>query len=349
VNDIDSAVRDAIRDMTESVLMKPDAASTAIASGRRIRSRRRLRTSLLASAAVVSLAIGVPYAISLPSEQQVALPPAPPPTLPDAPGEPGAAQRPDLVGADAGILHFDVDLSGVPDLNKTSWQTMPEGEWLRVYTKGGSIGDTPAYTVEIPRRGGSVRNAAGADERQVSVHGRPATLRSLDGTSAEARLTWQLVWQPADGLTVSVWTSNPSEEALTTFAEAIRFDQAQRCAQPVLATHVPAGAKLERCSIELDGISTWARTSSFTLLAPAPYGEIQVSFAQQPLGPTPNRTVAGRPAMWSDESDMLVVFDYFEDLDLEVFGQNEQTVTAFVEGLDPAENLQHPETWPGPM
>ncbi|MGN9913834.1 hypothetical protein ACTMTJ_40500 [Phytohabitans sp. LJ34] len=349
MNDTDSTLRDAIHGMTEGVLMKPDTASAAIASGRRIRSRRRLRTSLLASAAVVSLAIGVPYAISLPGDEPVGVPPAPPPTLPDAPGEPGAAQRPDLVGADAGILHFDVDLSGVPGLDKTSWQTMPEGEWLRVYTKGGAVGDTPAYTVEIPRRGGSVRTEAGADERQVSVHGRPATLRGLSPTSTEDRLTWQLVWQPADGLTVSVLTTSPSEEALTAFAEAIRLDRAQRCAQPVLATHMPAGAKLERCSIELDGISAWARTSSFTLVAPAPYGEIQVSFAEQPLGPTPNRTVAGRPAMWSDQSDMLIVFDYFGDLDLEVFGQSEQTVTDFVEGLDPAEDLQNPQTWQGPM
>jgi len=346
MNETDSAIREAIHDLTDGVRLKPDAVSTAIASGHRIRSRRMLRTTLLASAAVVSLAIGVPYAISLPADEHVA---QPPPTLPDAPGVPGAAQRPDLVGADAGVLHFDVDLSGVPAVNKTSWQTTPQGEWLFVYTKGGDSGDSPAYSVQIPRLGGSVRSVAGSDDRPASVHGRPATLRSLGPTSELDRLTSQLVWQPADGLTVAVNSSNPSEEALIAFAEAIRFDRAQRCAQPVLATHLPAGAKLERCSIELDGIATWARTSSFTIAAPAPYGEIQVSFAEQPLGPTPDRTVGGRPAMWSDESDSLIVFDYFGDLDLEVFGRTEPTVTAFVEGLAPAADLHNPETWQGPL
>jgi len=349
MTDVDSALRGAIRELTEDVHVRADLASTAMASGRRLRSRRRLRTSLAAAVAVAAVAVGTPILVGRPPDPAAGPPPAPPrTTLPEAPEVPGAAELPELVGADPGSLHFDVDGAAVPGLKSTRWESTTEGEWLFLSV------DQTRISVHLPAPGRANRAARTPVETTfLAIGGRPATLDRVEiaspGAEARGLWFWQLRWKPVDRLEVMVAATDHSGDLVVTVARALRLDRAQQCPQPVRAAAAPVGTRLERCSIALDASGAWLPDSSFSIVAPMPLGSVQVTVGEPPAGRPANRRVDGWAASWSDESDMLIVYDYIGQSSLTVMGESEETVTAFVRGLWLPGDPRDVRSWSRPL
>lgn len=358
MNDIDSRLRGTIQELVGEVRMRPDLASTAMASGRRRLRRRRTGTVLVAALAVVSVGASTPYLLGRYAERNTPLPgiAADPGSLPLAEGVPGAAQRPDLVGSDAGILHFDVDVSAIPDLATISWSTGRESERVSV-SRDVTVSNTPSYltvTVAPPERPMSYGPDRPLESRQVTVAGRPATLAHYAGTvvSAEPDSTarrgwsgWRLSWEPVDGLPVVI-SGGPDGEALQMMAGALRFDRARRCVQPMRVTGLPSGAKLLHCAVQLDAAGA-LRSASFFADLPEPFRHVQVGCGADVRGElAPNRTVDGRPATWVADERSLTVAGAGDRPALRVSGETEEEVTALLPRVEFVGDPRKPETWP---
>jgi hypothetical protein len=368
----DRVLRAAVRDLAGEVRTVPGLAAGAMARGRRIRRRRRLGVGLAAVVAVG--AVGAPYAVlhSMATPMVVATPsptasptPTPPPrvtlptTLPPADGVPGAAERPDLVGTDAGILHFDVALSIVDDLHLSMWDTADGLEAVGIsYGNEYHLGVSLALTRERLSRTSGL--AEPLDD--VLIRGRPATMLRYFPPDATPPVppTWSLTWQPVDGLWAAVEARDVDSRTAIAVAENLYLDRAQRCVMPIRATVVPPDARWGTCMVGVktsrDALGAWWYSKfSLTMADGEQFG---VSLEPRPPdrslgGPKdqfrPNRTVGEYPAMWTVENGELRINDYRDLFDLYVYGEKEADVLALAAGLRFDGDLTDPSTWTRPL
>lgn len=359
MNDIDNVLRSTINDLAGEVRMRPDLASTAMASGRRRLRRRRAGTVLAAALAAASVAVSTPYALDRngggdPPPASVAAEPA---TLPLATGVPGAAQRPDLIGSDPRVLHFDVDLAAVPGLTGTWWSTNSWDETLNISLGEPTREAATFVTMFLTRPGRPTptgEQGPPAETTQVTVAGRPATLARYEtaqgGNGLPARHHWRLSWEPVAGLPVVV-RGGPDGQTLQTVAAAIRFDRARRCVVPMRVTGLPAPAKVSRCDVGLDATGALVSASVFADF-PAPIGGKDVSCGTSVReGLVPNRTVDGAPAIWTADERSLFVPGAEGRPSLRVSAAEaepdvEARVTALLRKVEFAGDPRDPATWP---
>lgn len=204
---------------------------------------------------------------------------------------PPAAQRPDMVGTDPAVVHFDVDGDAL-GATGLSWDVRPGTESVAVWT-----GDVNHFTTWIAlgrdldavRRGAAV---GGSPDRTVpiSVAGRPGTAERYPNGF------WVLTWQPVDGLWTSVVQEASSGDDLVQTASAVRLDKAQRCVVPLRVRSAPAHATWTGCDAafgpykpwEVGGISFTHVTGETMRLGIGWYS------VDEPF--VPNRIVGGRPA-----------------------------------------------------
>jgi hypothetical protein len=236
--DIESVLRDAVRDLASQARPAYGLAAAAIRRQRRIRLRRRIGGSL--AALVAAAVIATPYVV-LRASATTALTPSPsaspsatpsryprstgPTTLPEASGVPGAADRSELVGTDPGVLHFDVQLSVLPGLTIAGWSTRPGLETMTASYNGKRFTPLSVYLspderrldeegpagaekrrqemiAQHPELGNAIEPAVEADLRQeTSVLGRPATLERYPG-----REHWTPPGEPAQPDDPPTWT-----------------------------------------------------------------------------------------------------------------------------------------------
>jgi hypothetical protein len=228
----------------------------AVVKGARIRRRRRAATAAVAVVAVLGLAavaVRLPRADTDPPVVPLLAEPAL--RLPSADGQPGAADRPDLVGADPTVLHFDVDgiTAGAHDVvwsvGKGTEQADIFGDDRRVFVGLARTADGLPGPV-VP----SILNPL-TPPVAVEIGGRPGIVRSTERTpaGAEGLGFWLVQWQPNDGFwaVAQVWTA-ARDDALAV-AAAVRFDSARRCAVPFRMTSLAAGTVLQRCEVSLSG------------------------------------------------------------------------------------------------
>jgi hypothetical protein len=327
--DFTDAIADAMRPHGEG-----DVDVLALRAGTmvRVRAARRRRAALVAAGAAAAVAVslaavpqlfddsargpepGAPPSVSAPPNrpamQVMTLPPA---------DVPGAAQRPDTVGNDPAVLHFAADLTAL-DAHGGWWRT--GGGFERAEFYAGPAGADGKYrhaaTVMISQTldgaltaGPGAHDTPGADNPPTpvpaTVHGRPAQLRKFTEYWSTGIPVWVLSWQPADGFWAVLTMETNDEAAVLRGASGLRFDRSQRCAVPIRLNAPPTGTVWAKCSTGLSPAAANARSWYTSMLSfrnaaggtlGLDYGTL-ADFAAEGDAFVPNRTVNGRPAMWS--------------------------------------------------
>jgi len=194
--DIESVLRDAVRDLASQARPAYGLAAAAVRRQRRIRLRRRVGGSLVA--VVAAAAVATPYVVLWPSAP-TALTPSPsaspsatpsryprstgPTTLPEASGVPGAADRPDLVGSDPGVLHFDLDLSAFSGVSSSVWRSSLGVENIR-FGFDDAQRDFEIFVTQREQHAMAVIGVPPVDgdlRQETTVRGRPAVLHRYRG------------------------------------------------------------------------------------------------------------------------------------------------------------------------
>jgi hypothetical protein len=260
-----------------------DALLAAALAGGRARRRRQQRATALAGAGVAGVTAATVLAVPLGlrggddglSADGTALG-EPMPALPAAAGEPGLAERPDLVGADPTVLRFAVPWVPYPT-TAANWSSIDGLEQLGVTMALPDTGDDSQVwvTANIMAKRGSLPRADGDDPatanetKAVTVDGRPATIEREPASGGVA--SW-LTWEPADGVRMRITSgtaavlreagteAGPStgpafeevpgldDAQLIRLAESIRLDSTTRCTAPVRLTFLPDDAGMTGCS-----------------------------------------------------------------------------------------------------
>lgn len=246
----------------------------AVARGRRLRARRRAGAAALAAVAVAGVAVvsvWLPREQSTPSGPHPSSSPAPGPSpseptvaanpakLPVADGQPGAAERPDLVGTDPGLLHFSVDRLAAASGQAVTWFSGPGVETVylrredfRVYV---ALTRSRQRLTALPWAVNSGKQfVESATPVDISLGGRPATLRtSKSGEKVNGRpeQVYAFEWQPVEGLWARVEVLAASRQRAEHTLQQVDLHQARRCVLPFRLTVLPAGWSVSDCDVVL--------------------------------------------------------------------------------------------------
>jgi hypothetical protein len=247
---------------------------------------------------------------------------------------PPATADPTVVGADPGLLHFDIATAAVPvPVALAQWTSVDGLE--RLILQAGSTVPESSSQVQVSRERSALDPLGEGPVHQVRVGSRPATL----GGS-------RLVWQPVDGVWAEVQAPG-DEAAVIRFAEAVTFDHVLRCVVPFRLTWVPAGTALEACNMLF--ASTGVSGSATVAVGNS---ALTVEVDRGGTAPAPTTTINGRPATVrrypgdGGAPVLQVDLDYRDHVvDLLAEGHYDQaTVLRIAEGYrDVAAN---PDSWP---
>ncbi|MEU8243955.1 hypothetical protein AB0C07_37345 [Actinoplanes missouriensis] len=303
--------------------------------GRRIRRRRSVAITLgaLSAAAVVAVVALV-------------MPAGPPPDLmlPAAPGEPGAAQRPDLVGADPAAVHFTAD-ELVTDARHVTWSVGRGTESVEFTGRARFVLARTAAQVDGVRQ---ILASAGRPESPsaVRVGDRPGSAW-VDQAPGGGPGLWFVKWQPADGLWGRLEIYAGSRAEATAAADRVRFDGARRCAVPFRLTELPAGARVVECSVNrsLDADGGFAEG---TLVVADQAGRWLTVRAQRTAGggrSGAGDVTAGPYAVWRQGSGVLEMAVREEQVELFLTGwgkgYSESEGLAVLSGYQPVDGSSH--------
>lgn len=263
---------------------------------------------------------------------------------PRAAGVPGAAQRPDLVGADPQVLHFGVDPAKGRYLG---WEVSGQIESVRFDAGGGR-----AVTVEV------ARSTAAFDER--GIEGWPVDVvqdTTFDGSiqrvapssGSPGYVTW---WRPANGLYARASMTGEDPFALTRAITALRWDEARRCGGPLRLTALPVGSRVDRCSVDVSSfpgtvnvvVNLYRGTSGMMFV------RLQYNAGIVGKRTDSNRTVGGRPAYLYPQGDELELLGLPKAHLVASFGRpmegfTEADATTVLAGAQVAKDPGDPETW----
>jgi hypothetical protein len=379
--DIEQAITDTLRAHADRDVDTNALLAGAAGRARVLGTRRKLIVAgaVAAALAVTGAAVAtVPALRALPEPAgptstgpaQPDVTPPPPggyhaPTLPVAGGVAGAATRPDLVGKDPGVLHFDLAAEAA-GAYQVSWTA---GEGHESVDIGGTksrlrldLGPDRGKLDKLDRVGGfsdiwpSGVTTGGGDPRKqptqhITIGGRSATLdetRYYDGVSV-----WVLRWQPVDGLWARVEAGGVSREGALAFADKVRpaLDRSRRCVVPTEVTKLPSGLRWTGCGMQFSGYdpTMW---SSIVTFADASGEAISVRAGGGPPAPGPapsaNRTVGGHPATWSGRS-LTITYPDFGDALVELAPgtpPSEQAATRLGEVVEMRGRPGEPDSWP---
>jgi len=285
----------------------------------------------------------------------------PPDTLPVA-DAPAAARRPESVGTDPAVLHFDVDLVAAEGIG-VSWRSVPGVEeaavWapdLHGYGKRAEISLASDLDALLARYGGQGSHAVDrAAARSVSVGGRPGKIQSVENGWRPDRPTRFLWWSPVDRLWVLVAMPAFDDDNVLAMAQAVRLDRAQRCVLPVRLTAVPPDARWTGCDLMLGardpaGRSWEVGNVQFT----HPRGgtvTVGVGNYEEDTPFVANRTVSGQPAMWHFRDLRWILWVPRRDnvnLLVRVYGDGftEADALLIANGLVLSDDVTDPAAWP---
>jgi len=259
--------------LTESLQERANAGSSidpapmmraAMTKGRRIRTRRRVATAVLA----IAVCCGIIVTGTLtPRRSDSITPPTPTPRptgsplvtadlgrLPDAVGQQGAALRPDLVGTDPSVLHFSMDELAT-DAAAAASISKPGYEVASVYGPDVSILATLTHTKKtFPLPYSMIRDLDATMSAPVAgtVDGLPGTISSSQQLENGDRL-FSVTWQPAGDLWANVEVRAVTVERALDLVQKIRFDEVKRCAMPFKIGQLPPDSALLSCEVDLQG------------------------------------------------------------------------------------------------
>ncbi|MEU8329959.1 hypothetical protein [Micromonospora sp. NPDC048839] len=259
MTNLDERIARVLREQADGPVDTDSLLTAAVHGGR---TRRRRRRAAIGAGLGVAMLLGAGVALRTPS----AAPPQPAvtPSLvvvtpPRAPGIPGAAASPALVGSDPQLLHFGVDPSAAKPV---AWRSAARVESMRLDLGGGvqalvivaadprtaetgdpsqlfDIGPDNAYAADSEKDLASPGPGVDAASRYNGV------IRQLDRVAKG----WVLRWQPVPGLYVRVATLGETSADIQRAAAALRFDEARHCVAPIRLTALPPGARISACEV----------------------------------------------------------------------------------------------------
>ncbi len=349
MTDLDQRIASVLREQAEGDVDIDRLTAGAVTGGRR-RLRRR-RAELGGGLALVALLGGLAVVPALPGLDRPFTGPAAPAIPAEAapplmPAAPGAAAAPEVVGTDAGVLHFGVDTTRVRYL---SWEASQGREAV-----GLDVGDGRKVTVELARSSQTLRDASAegvpfevaALAEEAAFDGRTSTL-TVDGMPIQVRQ-----WRPVPGLYARVSVSAQQDTALTVAAEALRLTEARRCGAPVRVTTVPDGARVASCRVNVTGFPRLV-TARFGI-ARADNHQMSVSYQYaaeiSPQTVDRNMTIGGRPAHLYSAQDRIELLGVPKSRLLADYGWPEQgfdklDAALVLGGVQVAPDPTRPETW----
>jgi hypothetical protein len=296
--DLEERLTRVLRDRAAGEVDAATLAAAATARGRTRLIRRRLGLTVAAALAVLGVVFSAPL------------------VLPDGgpggggrghgdrlaaagPEVPGAAERPDLVGADPNVLHFTVDPAVGSPVN---WASMAGREAVQIKR------DDHLITIDVARSVAAFEavlfdGAVGDRPKEwadTTVDGRPAKV----GIVANSRV---LRWSPVSGVWIDVSGPDVSTDALRGVAEGLWLYEARRCSVPFQLTALPAGARVTGCEVN---VRSYPRSVSGTVFVTSSGSTMQIHVERGSAGSmTPNYEVAGRAAYLYPAHDELELLD----------------------------------------
>lgn len=155
-------------------------------------------------------------------------------------------------------------------------------------------------------RAGGLGGDGGTTPVAVTVGGRPGQAQAFPEAWGAGTTVWTLWWQPVDGLWAVVTMEADDADTVVAAAGGVRFDRSQRCAVPIRVDPPPAGTEWDSCTTALEPAAPDARSWQTGSLSfrNAAGGTLLLSYgnytdpAAEGTKFVPNRTGAGRPAMW---------------------------------------------------
>lgn len=352
MTDLDQRIASVLREQAEGDVDIDRLTAGAVTGGRR-RLRRR-RAVLGGGLALVALLGGLAVVPALPGLDRPFTGPAGPaiPAIPAEaapplmPAAPGAAAAPEVVGTDAGVLHFGVDTTKVRYLR---WEVAQGLESAQLDVGGGR-----KVTVELARSSRTLRES-GAEgvpfkismfAEEAAFDGRTSST-TVDGLPIQVRQ-----WKPAPGLyaRASVWA--PQDTALTVAVEALRLTEARRCGAPVRLTTVPDGARVAGCRVDVTGFPRLV-TARFGIVGTSTRTmSVSYQYAAEisPRTVDGNMTIAGRPAHLYPEQGRVELLGVPKSRLLADYGWPEQgfdklDAALVLGGVQVAPDPTRPETW----
>lgn len=318
--------------------------------GRRLRLRRR---GLIGGAAAAACAVLAALALVIPAGRAPdgATVPAAAPALPDAPGQPGAATRPDLVGTDPGVVHFTADAL-VAGAEYATWSAGRGAESVEFHGPSGQARVVLARSVATLD---ALRQTLGSSGRpqpptEVRVGGRPG-IAWMDPSPFDSPDLWFVRWQPVDGLWAQLDIYATARDEATGAAGRVRFDGAGRCVVPFRLRSLPPGARLLECSVKLGRAARGAFADGSLVVGDGSGRWLTVRAQRAPAGAGAGAgdLVAGAYRVGRQGSDVLEMF--VEPCHVEAFlngwghGYTESQALTVLGGYQPARDIDQPDTW----
>jgi hypothetical protein len=341
------------RSLTARADRQVDAGGLAQLAVRRA-GRMRVRRRVAAAAAVAVLLVGgfVGVRTLLPEPKDT--------TLPAALGVAPAASRPEGIGTDPALLHFDIDLRAFGaqagrQPAYTAWVSAEDHESVSVYGADNSL----LAAVHVAPSASDLKRAlrpltsAAVD---TTVRGRPAKADTFD-IGVAGLLYTDLRWEPRSGIFAAVWA--PDLATAATVFDAVRLDRAQRCVTPMRLATLPAGARWTGCGTAVragqqPGRQVW-RWSDLTVQQRDGVRVRLWAAAEHDVAEfKPDRVVAGRPAQWLTEGMRGMWIPGFGPVSLYVGEHDafhadlisEEEAVWYVEHLQVFDDLTNPAAWP---
>ncbi|MGC4849719.1 hypothetical protein ACLQ3F_20960 [Micromonospora sp. DT15] len=273
-----------------------------------------------------------------------------PPVPARADGVPGAAADPASVGADPQVLHLGLDADRARYLG---WEVIRD----HVETVRLSVAGSEEVRVDVGRSAelsGSVTIDGVSFE--VTEEERPTFDGAVRPASGRAQGLVKF-WQPVPGVYARAVMRNGDRAALNQAVEALRWQEARRCAAPLRLGGLPAGAKVTVCSVD---IASYPRLVTARLaLQRGEMENMSVEYRYASGAGTStgaDRSIAGRPALLTAKGTRLdlvgiprtsvfVNFGWPWDGERPASIFTEAEATALLAGLAVAEDPTRPQSW----
>lgn len=273
-----------------------------------------------------------------------------------AQGVPGAADAPEKVGREPANIHFRVEKLSLP-VQGVTWAVQPDGLEEMTLSITGADGGPATGRVQLasgqvpePESSGPTRGEPGGPvvttEKPVRIGDRPGTLSVIkEGTFT----SYEVRWSPVDGLEAIANGFELGEADVIALANAVRWDQAVRCAAPLQLTVLPQGAGIKGCAVRLSTEKiSWVPESVLTLHGPGASMKVEIG------GPViPSASFSASPADspdrgWVDDQTLVVYNLDGVPVRLTPTGYAKDAAELVANGLrKPATtDPNKPETWP---
>ncbi|MFC4019372.1 hypothetical protein ACFOW4_15710 [Micromonospora sp. GCM10011542] len=352
MTDLDQRIDQTLREHAEGSVDTDRLLAGAVTRGRaRVRRRRTVAGTALGMVAVLGVGMavgpadlpgagldGVLPGLGRPADAVASAVP------PRADGVPGAAARPDQVGADPNVLHFGF---APGRLRYLYWSVTPGVETAQLDVGGRAV------TLELAASAEALPGYAPGLPGSASV---PVGKGVFDGSVSQAALVddkpvWLRHWQPAPGVYARATVTGEDRRGLFDVATALRLDQAYRCGGPLRLTTLPADARVTSCDGQVASFPSGFQSRLVVTRGVEAQIFVELQYGLGIVGNRTegNRTIGGRPAYRSGPGAIeLLGFPKAHltaHLGFPDKGFTDDDVATVLGGAQVAEPLDDPSAW----